>query len=104
MDRFIVPTFDESCIDIIALKSNMDRFIVQSSLNIANNLTSFKIQYGQIYRAVQNCYDMYQSNFKIQYGQIYRIFFRLQSQELKALKSNMDRFIANTKRNIKKFV
>ena len=30
MDRFIVPTFDESCIDIIALKSNMDRFIVMA--------------------------------------------------------------------------
>ena len=51
----------------------MDRFIVLPALGMNIVLTSFKIQYGQIYSTKGTWVQNAPTKFKIQYGQIYRV-------------------------------
>ena len=57
----------------------------------------FKIQYGQIYRILQTGNKFSVFLFKIQYGQIYRVNSNTITIKTLYLKSNMDRFIDNSK-------
>ena len=95
MDRFIGHLKGLYKDRQVILKSNMDRFI-ESVLWLMSEMFRFlKSNMDRFIDVAIFTGYRYPSSFKIQYGQIYRLTAKLYFKSYPILKSNMDRFIEN---------